>query len=146
MKKAEFSNRRILLKTDKYSSLTDPHSVSELYSGDVFEIFLQFYKLPSTTSRSFFFFFFFFFIFFHSFYVWKFYVWISVRGNLKSSKNLDKVRNLVKTVGVPSLTSSPLESLRKGNWVKLICGASFEVSSTKPSNPIYHNHFYMLEY
>nr|XP_023876583.1 uncharacterized protein LOC111989011 isoform X3 [Quercus suber] len=49
-----------------------------------------------------------------------------VRGNLKSSKNLDKVRNLVKTVGVPSLTSSPLESLRKGNWVKLICGASFE--------------------
>ncbi|KAM3755727.1 hypothetical protein ACB098_02G061500 [Castanea mollissima] len=49
-----------------------------------------------------------------------------VRGNLKSIKNLDKVRNLVKTVGVPSLTSSPLESLRKGNWVKLICGASFE--------------------
>ncbi|GMY27920.1 hypothetical protein FCV25MIE_23162 [Fagus crenata] len=49
-----------------------------------------------------------------------------VRVNLKSSKNLDNVRNLVKTVGVPSLTSSPLESLRKGNWVKLICGASFE--------------------
>lgn len=59
--------------------------------------------------------------------------WNSVRVSPKSNKCLDNVRNLVKTVGIPSVSSSPLESLRKGNWVKLICGASFEVS-TKPSN------------
>ncbi|XP_059433924.1 uncharacterized protein LOC132167048 [Corylus avellana] len=49
-----------------------------------------------------------------------------VRVSPKSNKFLDNVRNLVKTVGIPSVSSSPLESLRKGNWVKLICGASFE--------------------
>ncbi|KAF5471586.1 hypothetical protein F2P56_008366, partial [Juglans regia] len=49
-----------------------------------------------------------------------------VRASPKSNKCLDNVRNLVKTVAIPSVTSSPLESLRKGNWVKLICGASFE--------------------
>uniref|UniRef100_A0A2P2LNS8 Uncharacterized protein MANES_15G004200 n=1 Tax=Rhizophora mucronata TaxID=61149 RepID=A0A2P2LNS8_RHIMU len=38
----------------------------------------------------------------------------------------DSIRNLVKTAGVPSLVSAPQESLKKGNWVKLICGASFE--------------------
>jgi hypothetical protein len=60
-----------------------------------------------------------------------------VRVSPKSNKCLDNVRNLVKTVGIPSVTSSPLESLRKGNWVKLICGASFEVS-TKPHKTSFH--------
>lgn len=40
-----------------------------------------------------------------------------------------KVKNLVNTLELPSISSSsstPLESLQRGNWVKLICGASFE--------------------
>lgn len=41
-------------------------------------------------------------------------------------KSLQNVKDLVKRVGVPSISSSPAESLVKGNWVKLICGASFE--------------------
>lgn len=36
------------------------------------------------------------------------------------------MKNLIKTVGVPSISSSPVKSLQNGNWVKLICGASFE--------------------
>ncbi|XP_021831077.1 uncharacterized protein LOC110771138 [Prunus avium] len=46
--------------------------------------------------------------------------------NFKSNKGLEDVRNLIKTVGVPSITCSPVKSLQNGNWVKLICGASFE--------------------
>ncbi|KAJ8767439.1 hypothetical protein K2173_017483 [Erythroxylum novogranatense] len=55
-------------------------------------------------------------------------IWPQSQGkvNLKNIRCLGSVRNLVKTVGVPSLVSSPLEALRNGNWVKLICGASFE--------------------
>ncbi|KAK3188682.1 hypothetical protein Dsin_028243 [Dipteronia sinensis] len=50
-----------------------------------------------------------------------------VKVNYKnSSKTLQNVKNLVNKIGVPSITSSPHESLQKGNWVKLICGASFE--------------------
>ncbi|KAH7573470.1 hypothetical protein ACOSP7_007163 [Xanthoceras sorbifolium] len=49
-----------------------------------------------------------------------------VKVNYNNSKSLQKVKNLVKTVGLPSIASSPHESLQKGNWVKLICGASFE--------------------
>ncbi|XP_022138429.1 uncharacterized protein LOC111009602 [Momordica charantia] len=41
-------------------------------------------------------------------------------------KNLDNVKNIVKRIGIASVQSSPLESLRNGHWVKLICGASFE--------------------
>jgi len=41
-----------------------------------------------------------------------------------------KVKNLINTLELPSISSSssttPLESLQRGNWVKLICGASFE--------------------
>ncbi|XP_073143779.1 uncharacterized protein [Henckelia pumila] len=43
-----------------------------------------------------------------------------------SNASLEKVDNLLKKNGILSIVSSPLESLRKGNWVKLICGASFE--------------------
>ncbi|EYU29661.1 hypothetical protein ABFS82_07G005800 [Erythranthe guttata] len=39
---------------------------------------------------------------------------------------LEKVKNLITKTGIPSHITSPLESLQKGNWVKLICGASFE--------------------
>ncbi|PON93191.1 ABC transporter ABCE [Trema orientale] len=51
-----------------------------------------------------------------------------VRVNLKTKSNiaLKNVKNLVKTIGIPSIASSPQESLQTGNWVKLICGASFE--------------------
>ncbi|CAA0829400.1 Unknown protein [Striga hermonthica] len=40
--------------------------------------------------------------------------------------SLVKVHNLINKNGIPSVITSPQESLRKGNWVKLICGASFE--------------------
>lgn len=46
-----------------------------------------------------------------------------------SSRNdisLRNVQNLIQTVGLPLTKTSPPESLKKGNWVKLICGASFE--------------------
>ncbi|XP_042503611.1 uncharacterized protein LOC122080818 isoform X2 [Macadamia integrifolia] len=43
-----------------------------------------------------------------------------------NNKSFEAVKNLIKTIGIPSISSSPHESLRKGNWVKLICGASFE--------------------
>ncbi|KAK6160994.1 hypothetical protein DH2020_004375 [Rehmannia glutinosa] len=39
---------------------------------------------------------------------------------------LEKVKNLITKTGIPSTIASPLDSLQKGNWVKLICGASFE--------------------
>ncbi|KAK2448535.1 hypothetical protein QL285_007792 [Trifolium repens] len=42
-----------------------------------------------------------------------------------------KVKNLINTLELPSISSSsssttPIQSLHSGNWVKLICGASFE--------------------
>ncbi|CAK9154917.1 unnamed protein product [Ilex paraguariensis] len=43
-----------------------------------------------------------------------------------NNKGLEKVKNLVTKTGVPSTTTSPHESLQRGNWVKLICGANFE--------------------
>ncbi|KAH8496424.1 hypothetical protein H0E87_019256 [Populus deltoides] len=47
--------------------------------------------------------------------------------NYRSNKKcLESVRNLVKKTRVASVVSAPQESLQKGNWVKLICGASFE--------------------
>ncbi|CAL1413061.1 unnamed protein product [Linum trigynum] len=46
--------------------------------------------------------------------------------NRKTAKGIENARNLVKTSRVLSLATSPHESLQKGNWVKLICGASFE--------------------
>ncbi|KAG4213104.1 hypothetical protein ERO13_A01G034400v2 [Gossypium hirsutum] len=43
------------------------------------------------------------------------------------SKNpLQNVKNLIKSFGIPSKSCSPHVSLQQGNWVKLICGASFE--------------------
>ncbi|XP_047308138.1 uncharacterized protein LOC124911674 isoform X2 [Impatiens glandulifera] len=42
-----------------------------------------------------------------------------------NKKSLQKVKELVSLVGIPSFIT-PHESLQKGNWVKLICGASFE--------------------
>ncbi|KAM0984754.1 hypothetical protein ACFX2I_012036 [Malus domestica] len=43
-----------------------------------------------------------------------------------SSKGLEEAKNLIRTVGIPSKTSSPAKSLENGKWVKLICGTSFE--------------------
>ncbi|XP_073029368.1 uncharacterized protein [Primulina eburnea] len=48
------------------------------------------------------------------------------RSSSSSSADLEKVKNLLTKRGIPSIVTSPLESLRKGNWVKLVCGASFE--------------------
>ncbi|KAK4257911.1 hypothetical protein QN277_007439 [Acacia crassicarpa] len=44
----------------------------------------------------------------------------------RSKKCLQNVKSIVNNVGLPSMSSSPLEALKRGNWVKLICGASFE--------------------
>ncbi|GJY46223.1 ABC transporter ABCE, iron-sulfur binding protein LdpA [Tanacetum coccineum] len=46
--------------------------------------------------------------------------------NASVNKSLDKVKDLVIRSKVPSVTTFPQISLQKGNWVKLICGASFE--------------------
>ncbi|KAI4372502.1 hypothetical protein MLD38_010724 [Melastoma candidum] len=43
-----------------------------------------------------------------------------------SKKSTRDVKNLVRSLGVHKLRASPIESLESGNWVKLICGASFE--------------------
>ncbi|KAM1280976.1 hypothetical protein FF1_021815 [Malus domestica] len=51
---------------------------------------------------------------------------VSAKVKVTSSKGIEEVKNLIKTVGIPSKTSSPAKSLENGNWVKLICGASFE--------------------
>ncbi|KAL8205054.1 hypothetical protein R6Q57_010677 [Mikania cordata] len=42
------------------------------------------------------------------------------------NKSLEKARDLVITTKVPSIATFPQKSLHNGNWVKLICGASFE--------------------
>lgn len=50
-------------------------------------------------------------------------------GELNTSTksiSLDKVKNLTLRTGIPSIITSPQKSLQMGNWVKLICGASFE--------------------
>ncbi|PWA50416.1 ABC transporter ABCE, Iron-sulfur binding protein LdpA [Artemisia annua] len=46
--------------------------------------------------------------------------------NASMNKSLDKVKDLVVRSKVPSITTLPQISLQRGNWVKLICGASFE--------------------
>ncbi|KAL2459324.1 uncharacterized protein Fot_55013 [Forsythia ovata] len=43
-----------------------------------------------------------------------------------SKRGLERLKTLISRNGIPSVITSPLESLQKGNWVKLICGASFE--------------------
>ncbi|XP_022749055.1 uncharacterized protein LOC111298593 [Durio zibethinus] len=43
-----------------------------------------------------------------------------------SKNSLQNVKNLIKSIGIPSKSCSPHISLQQGNWVKLICGASFE--------------------
>ncbi|KAM0053765.1 putative iron-sulfur binding protein LdpA [Helianthus debilis subsp. tardiflorus] len=45
---------------------------------------------------------------------------------VKVNNSIEKVRDLVTTTNLPSIATFPLNSLHKGNWVKLICGASFE--------------------
>jgi len=47
--------------------------------------------------------------------------------NTKNKSTAENLKSLVNTLVLPSISSSPLHSLHKGNWVKLICGASFEV-------------------
>lgn len=60
-------------------------------------------------------------------YLWSCFVFsITVQLNVSNQKGLEKVKNHVSRTGIPSIITSPDESLRKGNWVKLICGASFE--------------------
>ncbi|XP_050219403.1 uncharacterized protein LOC126669868 isoform X2 [Mercurialis annua] len=44
----------------------------------------------------------------------------------RNSRCLNNVKNLLQKIKVSSTVSSPQESLQNGNWVKLICGASFE--------------------
>ncbi|XP_058727994.1 uncharacterized protein LOC131599741 [Vicia villosa] len=57
---------------------------------------------------------------------------LSTQNTAKPDKKsiTQKVKNLLNTLEFPSISSSspstPLESLQRGNWVKLICGASFE--------------------
>ncbi|XP_027121002.1 uncharacterized protein [Coffea arabica] len=51
----------------------------------------------------------------------------STQLNISSKREgLGQVKSLIARTGIPSITTSPHESLQKGNWVKLICGASFE--------------------
>ncbi|KAJ0815999.1 putative iron-sulfur binding protein LdpA [Helianthus annuus] len=45
---------------------------------------------------------------------------------VKVNNSIEKVRDLVTTTNLPSIATFPQTSLQKGNWVKLICGASFE--------------------
>lgn len=54
-------------------------------------------------------------------------VGVAANSKLSGKRCLQKVKGLVKSLGIHSVTSSPVDSLRNGNWVKLICGASFEV-------------------
>ncbi|XP_042050726.1 uncharacterized protein LOC121796074 isoform X2 [Salvia splendens] len=44
----------------------------------------------------------------------------------KNVGGIAKVQELITKTGVSSTITSPLASLQTGNWVKLICGASFE--------------------
>lgn len=60
-----------------------------------------------------------------------FVLFILVKVNYRNTKGLQNVKNLVNIIRVPSVASPPHESLQKGNWVKLICGASFEVLKIK---------------
>jgi len=53
--------------------------------------------------------------------------------NTKTKSTADNLKSLVNTLVLPSISSSPLHSLHRGNWVKLICGASFEVCKLKHS-------------
>ncbi|KAF3783275.1 hypothetical protein EJ110_NYTH32547 [Nymphaea thermarum] len=53
-------------------------------------------------------------------------VFRQIRRDKKKIDQWRDVQALVERVGVPSIAGTPLESLRKGVWVKLICGASFE--------------------
>ncbi|KAF9619792.1 hypothetical protein IFM89_009314 [Coptis chinensis] len=48
------------------------------------------------------------------------------QGVKARSRSLEAVKNLLTSVGITSITTSPHLSLHNGNWVKLICGASFE--------------------
>lgn len=45
---------------------------------------------------------------------------------LSTKKNLESIKALIQSTVKPSSLSSPIQSLRSGDWVKLICGASFE--------------------
>lgn len=47
------------------------------------------------------------------------------KKRIRAKAELRNTVSLGVGVGLPS-TTTPLESLQRGNWVKLICGASFE--------------------
>ncbi|XP_057756930.1 uncharacterized protein LOC130976172 isoform X1 [Arachis stenosperma] len=49
---------------------------------------------------------------------------VELRSRIENVKSL--VSNTLKLPSLSSSSSSPLQSLQRGNWVKLICGASFE--------------------
>lgn len=51
---------------------------------------------------------------------------ITAHVNVSKQKGFVKAKELISRTGIPSIVTSPYESLKKGNWVKLICGASFE--------------------
>ncbi|KAL2459713.1 uncharacterized protein Fot_54457 [Forsythia ovata] len=52
------------------------------------------------------------------------YCQVHVTGG--SKRGLERLKTLISRNGIPSVITSPQESLQNGNWVKLICGASFE--------------------
>ena len=49
---------------------------------------------------------------------------VELRSSIENVKSL--ISNTLKLPSLSSSSSSPLQSLQRGNWVKLICGASFE--------------------
>lgn len=49
-----------------------------------------------------------------------------MKVNPRICNSLQSIKFLVESTGIPSITTPPQESLQKGNWVKIICGASFE--------------------
>lgn len=59
--------------------------------------------------------------------------------SVSTNKCLQTVKNLVHSTGILSIATPPHESLQKGNWVKLICGASFEVFPKIPYFYLYNS-------
>ncbi|KAL3627736.1 hypothetical protein CASFOL_029099 [Castilleja foliolosa] len=52
--------------------------------------------------------------------------WFGFGGDKSGLRRWFTEQNLIQKTGIHSIITSPHESLRKGNWVRLICGASFE--------------------
>ncbi|KAL9275240.1 Light dependent period A-like protein [Drosera capensis] len=45
---------------------------------------------------------------------------------MRTNSGLQGVKAIVESIGIPRMITAPQVSLQRGNWVKLICGASFE--------------------